>query len=281
MKLDLNKSLYDVLCDIDYEEVLEESEFEQIQTFLKEGKNININEIRFPRYSQAQTPLDVAANYIGSTKLVQLLIEAGAIFSIEAFKKQKIKKWNESINKQLYDPIKNNNINKIKELILKGLDKDDQKCKPLLMAAENGNVEIMSLLIKTGKFSNEQDQYFYAFKTAALKHNFETTDYLASFDRQLVISEIWWEAIDKQDIQLLNYFLNIKYKPYKNSMRKNFPFILCDAIEKEYIEVIKFLLANSADPNQNDEKNRNPLTEANKTNNKEIIKLLVDAGAKL
>jgi len=281
MKIDKNETLYELLSGMDYEEVEKENGLEQIQTFLKEGKNVSLNKIENPPYSDLQTPLDVAANYIGSTKLVKMLIENGAKFAKEIQEKEKERKWNETINQQLYDPIKNNDINKIKELISKGLDKDDQKCKPLLMAAENGNVEIMSLLIKTEKFSNEYDQYFYAFKTAALKHNFEITDYLASFDRQLVISEIWWEAIDKQDIQLLNYFLNIKYRPYKNSMRKNFPFILCDAIQKEYIEVIKFLFKNGADPNKKDEDKRKPLAEANKTCNKEIIKLLVDAGAKL
>ena len=281
MKIDKNETLYELLSGMDYEEVEKENGLEQIQTFLKEGKNVSLNKIENPPYSDLQTPLDVAANYIGSTKLVKMLIENGAKFAKEIQEKEKERKWNETINQQLYDPIKNNDINKIKELISKGLDKDDQKCKPLLMAAENGNVEIMSLLIKTEKFSNEYDQYFYAFKTAALKHNFEITDYLASFDRQLVISEIWWEAIDKQDIQLLNYFLNIKYRPYKNSMRKEFPFILCDAIQKEYIEVIKFLFKNGADPNKKDEDKRKPLAEANKTCNKEIIKLLVDAGAKL
>ena len=281
MKIDKNETLYELLSGMDYEEVEKENGLEQIQTFLKEGKNVSLNKIENPPYSDLQTPLDVAANYIGSTKLVKMLIENGAKFAKGIQEKEKERKWNETINQQLYDPIKNNNINKIKELISKGLDKDDQKCKPLLMAAENGNVEIMSLLIKTEKFSNKYDQYFHAFKTAALKHNFEITDYLASFDRQLVISEIWWEAIDNQDIQLFNYFLNIKYRPYKNSMRKNFPFILCDAIQKEYIEVVKFLLKNGADPNKKDEENRNPLAEANKTCNKEIIKLLVDAEAKL
>ena len=45
--------------------------------------------------------------------------------------------------------------------------------------------------------------------------------------------------------------------------------------------MVRFLLKNGADPNKKDEENRNPLTEANKTNNKEIIKILLDAGAKL
>lgn len=281
MKIDKNETLYELLSGMDYEEVEKENGLEQIQTFLKEGKNVSLNKIENPPYSDLQTPLDVAANYIGSTKLVKMLIENGAKFAKGIQEKEKERKWNETINQQLYDPIKNNDIAEVERLIKKGLDKDDQKCTPLLMAAETGNVEIMSLLVKTNLFTDAEHQT--VVRTALEKNNIKILEYFASFDDELDIDEFYWNAIDSQNIQILEYCLNIPYAPYKNKMRKNLPFILCNAIEYEYIEVIKFLLKNNADPNKqpDDEKYKTPLTEANKTQNKEIIKLLVDAGAKL
>ena len=187
--------------------------------------------------------------------------------------------YNAPINPQLYKPIKNNDIDEVRKLIATGLESDNKRCTPLLMAAEAGNLDIISLLVKTGIF--DDGEYHSAVRVAAQNNNIEIIDYFASFDSELDFDEIYWIAIDSQNIKMLEYCLNIQYSPYKNSMLKNFPFILCDAIEKENIEVVRFLLKNGADPNKKDEENRNPLTEANKTNNKEIIKILLDAGAKL
>jgi ankyrin repeat protein len=279
MKIDKNETLYEFLSGMDFDEVEKENGLEKIQTFLKEGKNVSLNKIENPPYSDLQAPLDIAAAYIGSTKLVKILIEAGAKFAQDIQGTEKENKWNEPINQQLYDPIKNNDIAEVERLIQKGLDKDDQKCTPLLMAAKTGNVKIMSLLVKTNLFTDVQHQT--VVRTALEKNNIKILDYFTSFDSELGFDEIYWIAIDSQNIKMLEYCLNIQYSPYKNSMLKNFPFILCDAIEKEYIEVVRFLLKNGADPNKKDDDNRNPLAEANKTCNKEIIKLLVDAGAKL
>lgn len=292
MNLDNTRTLHDVIQGLSCESVNDKKFLEAIQIFLKEGKNIKINEILYSEknfttpnidVSDAQTPLNIAAQYIGSTKLVKILIEAGAVFGADIFTKIQIKKWNEPINQQLYDPIKNNDIEEIKRLILKGLDRDDQKCTPLLMVAKTGNVEILSLLINTHRFSDEQNQV--AAYMASYNNNIPIVDYFASFDDELDIDELYWSAFENQNFKMMEYYLNIKYKPYKNHMRKSFQYLLLNIIQSENVKVLGWLLRNGADPNEEiDDKNSNfqmPLAEAYKTNNKEIIKILLDAGAKL
>lgn len=240
---------------------------ETLQTLLKKGMDINSTD------EDGNTLLAIAA-------------KSGNINNI----KYLIQKINLNQNKGLYTPLElavlNNQFEATKLLLENGAKiifniSDTSKTDILSSACENGNLDIVKLLLKNGY---PKDGYNQGLQTAAQYNQVEILQYLISagvdinniFNNDTVLGVAsYWGSIDCVKL-LVSSGANINGS-------KDLVTPLSKACFSGYAEVAKFLIENGADVNAQpaDITGQLPLQQAIMSGSIEIVKLLVNHGAKI
>lgn len=175
---------------------------------------------------------------------------------------------------------RDNKLNIVKLLIEAGADLDFQmeeveKNTALMIAAENGNFEIVKTLVEAGADVNLKSIYGeHALSMAAHIGNRKIFDYLypLTIPEYTIGRKVLKEAIRSKNIVR---GINGLWKDKEGKTA------LIYAIEDhENLEKIRLLIQAGANVNAKDNNGNTALSLAQKAGNTEIIKLLIEAGAK-
>ena len=154
----------------------------------------------------------------------------------------------------------NNNYKISKLLIDNKADiniQDDMLNNPFLYAGAEGQLEILKLLVKAGADTKITNRYGGVALIPASEHGYvETVKYL----------------LENTDIDI-NHINNLGWTALLEA-------IILGTGSSEHTEVVALLLKHGADPNLADGNKVSPLMHAKNRSYNEIIKLLIDAGAK-
>lgn len=240
---------------------------ETLQTLFKKGMDINSTD------EDGNTLLAISA-ISGNINNIKYLMQ----------------KINLNRNKGLYTPLElailNNQLDTTKFLIANGAKinsniSDTSKTDILSSACENGNLDIVKLLLENGY---PKDGYNKALQTAAQNNQVEILQYLinAEFDVNSTFNEettlgiaSFWDNIDC--IKLLIS------KGAKINGSKDLATPISKACFSGNTEVVKFLIENGADVNAQpaDITGQLPIQQAIMSGSFDIVKLLIEHGAKI
>jgi ankyrin repeat protein len=162
-------------------------------------------------------------------------------------------------DKSIHISVIKNQIKKLNKYLANGVDVDSKgeyNCTPLHYACQEGNIEIVKILLKNGADVNIQNRYstFYPLFDAITSDN---------EDNYYPIIKLLIDA--KADINSIDSFGNT---------------ILYYAIEKENIELIKLLISLGCDINRGSRYDKDSaLHYAYFQKNEQIANLLIEAGA--
>lgn len=118
---------------------------------IENGANIHLKD------NVGNTALDYAIVF-ANTEMIQILQDKGVKFNPESL--NKAKEYKEKSDKAIIDAVNNNNLAKVRELLLDGVDanaRDKDGHTPLMLAVANGRHQIAPLLIMLGADVNAKD----------------------------------------------------------------------------------------------------------------------------
>ncbi|KAK2589553.1 hypothetical protein QQS21_012766 [Conoideocrella luteorostrata] len=221
-----------------------------------------------------RTPLSLAARY-GHAEVARLLLEDGKVDVNH--------KDNEGCT-PLALATENGHENVVRLLLDRGVElesRDKDSRTPLFCAAENGRDVLVRLLLGKGVESDPRDNDRRTPLLCAAENGHETVIKL------LVQNEVDFEAVDKSTRTLLWWAAEKGYEALatqllergvaglelKDSKFGQTP--LSCAAEKGHAGVVKFLVANGADPHTKDKDGRTPLSWAVENKFKDVIRILL------
>ena len=214
----------------------------------------------------------------------------------------KLNSWSPTIRqpsngeiREIHEAINNNDINKIHEMILIGIDLDSDifnQDRPIDKIISQNKIQLIELLLTTkvlGVNNNESSSMIdikTALVTAIEEQRFEILKLLIThinsnqnIQENILYQNLFKTAVSCGNIQIAK--LLIEKTPFKiNYLYDWGESALMKAISKQDCEMVKLLIEHGADINLPDTINHSPLERAVRTGNKDIAELLLQNGAK-